>query len=139
MAIEWTEELGTGVAEIDDQHKELFRRINCLLDACGQGKGRHEVGRMIGFLDDYVISHFSAEERSMLEGAYPQYDRHRQEHEAFIAQMTDLKQKFHVEGSGVHVVLLTIRTSVDWLATHIRKTDRAMGAYLREKSVQGRA
>ncbi len=36
MAIEWTMGLSTGVDEIDDQHKELFKRINRLLDACNQ-------------------------------------------------------------------------------------------------------
>jgi hypothetical protein len=30
MAIKWTEELATGVSAIDDQHKELFARINTL-------------------------------------------------------------------------------------------------------------
>jgi len=38
MAIEWTNDLATGVSEIDYQHKELFRRINSLLDACREGK-----------------------------------------------------------------------------------------------------
>lgn len=43
MAIEWTDELATGVNKIDNQHKELFKRINNLLDACNQGKGKDEV------------------------------------------------------------------------------------------------
>ena len=58
MAIQWNEELATGVLEIDNQHKEIFARINRLLEASSQGKGKQEVGRMIDFLGDYVISHF---------------------------------------------------------------------------------
>lgn len=65
MAIEWTQDLSTGSDEIDNQHKELFRRINSLLDACNQGKGREEIGKTVQFLEDYVITHFSAEEEYM--------------------------------------------------------------------------
>ena len=62
MAIEWTEDLATGVNKIDNQHKELFKRINNLLEACNQGRGKNEVEKVIKFLDDYVIIHFSEEE-----------------------------------------------------------------------------
>ena len=33
MAVTWTDDLATGVNKIDDQHKELFSRINSLLVA----------------------------------------------------------------------------------------------------------
>ncbi len=139
MKMEWTEDLSTAVTEIDNQHKELFKRVNCLIDACGEGKGRDEVGRMIGFLDDYVINHFSSEERYMLEEAYPRYEQHKQEHEDFIEQMGELRKKFHAEGGGIHVVLLTIRTAVEWLSRHIRKTDRVMAEYLRNRGGEGKS
>ncbi len=131
MGIEWTEDLSTNNAEIDNQHKELFRRVNSLLDACGEGKGKVEVGRVIGFFEDYVITHFSAEEQLMLDSSYEGYKTHKSEHADFIAQIWDLKKKFLIEGGGVNVVLLTIRTSVEWLSNHIRKTDRTMADRLR--------
>ena len=67
MAIEWTEDLATGVPEIDAQHKELFSRINRLLEACNQGQGRAEVGKTLAFLEEYVLIHFSTEEKIMTE------------------------------------------------------------------------
>ena len=30
MAIEWTEDLATSVVEIDDQHKEIFKKMDDL-------------------------------------------------------------------------------------------------------------
>jgi len=131
MGIEWTEDLSTSIETIDNQHRELFRRVNILLDACGQGKGRDEVGRVIGFFEDYVITHFSAEERIMTEAAYPWYDVHKAEHEHFIGKIKDLKKQFLADGAGLHVVLLTVSTAVSWLANHIRKTDKALGEHLR--------
>jgi len=139
MGIEWTEDLRINIEEIDSQHQELFRRVNALLDACGQGKGRNEVGRVIDFFEEYVITHFSAEEQIMTNAAYPWYDAHKEEHVHFIGRIKDLKKTFLTEGSGVHVVLLTVSTAVSWLANHIRKTDRALGEHLRMQKANGGA
>lgn len=73
MSIEWNNSLAIGVAEIDDQHKELFSRFDSLLTACNEGKGRGEVLRVLLFLDDYIKSHFAAEERLQLKHDYPGY------------------------------------------------------------------
>ncbi len=39
MPIEWTQDLAVGVKIIDEQHKEIFRRVDALLEACKAGKG----------------------------------------------------------------------------------------------------
>ncbi len=135
MRVEWTKDLSTTVPEIDEQHKELFSRINSLLEACGRDKGKEVVGRTIAFLDDYVVTHFSTEEGLMARTAYPAYERHKQEHQVFIGRMADLKRKFHNEGADPDVVHLTTRTLVEWLDVHIRETDRALGEYLRSKNI----
>jgi hemerythrin len=36
--MQWTEDLSVGVETIDNQHKELFSRINSLADAIRLGK-----------------------------------------------------------------------------------------------------
>ena len=36
--MEWTNNLATGVPEIDNQHKEIFNRVNKLSAACSEGK-----------------------------------------------------------------------------------------------------
>ena len=131
MAIQWTEDLATDVPEIDAQHKELFGRINSLLESCNQGKGRTEVGKTISFLEEYVLIHFSTEEKIMLDQRYPDYAGHKAQHVHFISNMDALKQQFEKEGPSVHIVLLTNHTVVDWLRSHIRKLDRDLGAFLK--------
>ncbi len=130
MAIAWSEDLMTNIEEIDNQHQELFRRVNNLLEACGKGKGRDEVGRILAFFQDYTMSHFSSEEQAMKNAAYPEFERHRSEHIDFVDQISGLKQKLTKEGAGISVILLTIRTAVDWLTAHIRRSDRAFADYL---------
>src|SRR3970282_1435784 len=50
MAFQWRHDLSVGFQEIDDQHKELFRKINDLLESIGQGRGIQEVKNMIKFI-----------------------------------------------------------------------------------------
>jgi len=48
MALEWTDDLATGSEVIDYQHKELFKRINFLMEACrGERQGRSQTGHTI--------------------------------------------------------------------------------------------
>jgi len=133
MPIEWTTDLATGIDEIDGQHKELFKRINKLLDACRQGKGREEVKKVIEFLDDYVVTHFSAEERHMQKHDYPAYLNHKAQHTEFMENFSGLKAQFEKEGPGVSLVITTNRIVVEWLQNHIRKIDTALGAFLKTK------
>ena len=133
MAIEWTEDLATGVNKIDNQHKELFKRINNMLEACNQGKGKNEVERVIKFLEDYVIIHFSEEEKYMTTFDYPEYSTHKGQHSLFIENFSGLKRKFETEGVGVYIVILTNHLVVDWFINHIRKLDKALGGFLKAK------
>jgi hemerythrin len=133
MAIEWSEDLATGVNEIDNQHKELFKRINNMLEACNQGKGKEEVDKVIKFLEDYVVTHFTAEEKYMTTFDYPEYSAHKSQHLWFIENFSGLKRKIETEGVGVHIVILTNNLVVDWLINHIRKLDKALGGFLKAK------
>ena len=133
MSIEWTDDLATGVERIDVQHKELFLRINNLLDACKTGKGREEVKKTIQFLDDYVVTHFTAEETYMQKYTYPEYNSHKLEHQKFAVNFTELKKQFEKDGPGVHMVVATNQIVVDWLQNHIRKVDKALGSFLKTR------
>jgi len=130
MAILWTDDLTTGVKQIDEQHQELFTRINALLEACSQGKGKVEVANVIDFLEGYVITHFAEEERYMIKNSYPAYIAHKAQHAEFMDNFAKLKTSFREEGPGVHIVVTTNRIVVEWLRTHIRKLDKALAEFL---------
>ncbi len=116
---------------IDSQHQELFVRIGNLLDACGEGKGRFEVEKTINFLEEYVISHFKAEETHMIKTGYPAYPEHKKQHTEFMESFDKLKKQFESQGPGLTIVLAANHLLVDWLKNHIRKVDKALGEYLK--------
>ena len=101
MAIEWTEDLATSVVEIDNQHKEIFKKMDDLYSACRKGKGKAEIEKIIEFLKDYVTVHFETEEIYMQEYDYPAYTSHRVEHTGFIKTVVDLKRQLLTEGPNL--------------------------------------
>jgi len=133
MSIEWSEELATGVPEIDAQHRELFNRFGMLLASCNEGKGKEEVLRLLTFLGDYVKTHFATEEALQLKHGYPEYREHKAEHKEFTAQVDRLKTQVAEEGATLSLVILTNKTLVQWLVQHISNTDMRFARFLAQK------
>jgi len=129
MAIDWDDSLTTGVADIDEQHRELFRRFNSLIAACNQGRGREEVLHTLRFLDDYIRRHFREEELLQQRCNFPGYQEHRTQHENFIATTEALTAQFRSEGATLELLVRTNTTLMEWLVSHIRRMDRAFARY----------
>jgi hemerythrin len=131
--IQWTSYLSVGIDFIDDQHKELFNRINILLEACNNGKGKDIISGTLDFLQEYVVQHFQAEEDYMTRFNYPDYAKHKAQHEQFIADLRKIKDQFEAEGASGLIVIQTNRVVVNWLNKHIRNVDTLFGEFLKGK------
>jgi hemerythrin len=123
MQISWTPSLATGVAEVDRQHKELFARVNQLSEAMRQGKGRAEIGQTLDFLGQYVVRHFTEEEKYMDELRCPAAAANRAAHQEFLATFKTLRKRFDDDGGSTTLVLEISDTLFDWLTKHIRAID----------------
>src|SRR5512136_2487135 len=97
IRVSWDRSLETGDPEIDAQHRELFHRIDKLLAATADRRARSEVGRLLTFLGDYVVSHFEAEERLMADSGYPEAAPHRDEHRRFVADYARLFEDYRAD------------------------------------------
>lgn len=133
MAIEWRKSYEVGVEKIDAQHKELFVKINNLLEACSARKGKEEVLNTIDYLGKYVITHFSDEEKLQRDNNYPEYKNHKAAHENFIKDYEKLKARMEEEGVSVNFIVTVNKVVVDWLVKHIGSADKAVGAFLKSK------
>ena len=131
MMVEWTPDLAVGNAEIDGQHKELFERVNTLLEAMREGRGRGEVHQTLDYLERYVVFHFGAEERLMARAGYPQLTVHQHLHAEFIAELAQWKAELE-NGSTLSLTLELQRKLTDWLQNHIGRADRSLATFLRD-------
>jgi len=130
MAIQWDKSLSVGVKSIDEQHQELFRRVNSLLDAMMAAKGKEEVAKLLSFLKDYVVEHFGAEQKLMSQYKYPGLAQHKAQHDAFVKTFLEVHAEFEQKGPSAGLAIRLNSFLGAWLRDHIGTTDRAMGQYV---------
>jgi len=132
--MEWTEKLSIGIATIDNQHRELFKRINKLVAAIKQNRCREEIDGTIKFLEDYARVHFSDEERHMQKAHYAGYEEQQEDHRRYLAALAELKDQAslpRVHGSSYDLSATTNQVVVDWIVDHIMNLDMKFGEFLR--------
>ena len=134
MSLEWNENLASGSSEIDTQHKELFTRVNSLLQAFEKGStAREDVSKIVQFLTEYVVFHFGTEEKHMDRFKYSSTAQHKAQHEQFVKSFLKLKERMLMEGINPALAEDTRQLVVDWLINHIKYSDRALGMFLKHK------
>jgi hemerythrin len=129
-ALQWTPALAVGVAEVDGQHQELFRRAERLIAAL-RGGDRGEVAPLLGFLEGYAVFHFEAEERLMRELGYPGLEEHVQAHRTFREEYARMVLDFHRTGPTALLALTVHNWLSDWLRSHIAGLDQELGRFVR--------
>jgi hemerythrin len=128
--IEWQPSLSVGVLEIDIQHKLLFERFNNFVQACESQADQETVHRLFWFLEAYAVTHFAEEEKLMQQVGYPEYPRHRQQHETFVAEVAKVKERLKSEGPTQELVASMTHFISGWLLQHISVMDHAIGEYV---------
>ncbi len=135
--MQWTEDLSVGVAQIDEQHRELFRRINGLEDAIRNAQCKYTIDSTIEFLAEYAATHFRQEEEVMEACGYPGYAEQAAQHAVFLKALADLKKQAaepRGKGSSYDLSVETNRVVVDWIIAHIMRVDKKLGAFLQRKA-----
>ena len=131
MGYVWTVEWATGLPTIDMQHKQLFKAVNDLLDACSSGQGRCMVDKTLSFLMEYVDRHFKDEEELQEKFRYPDRAKHMLLHEDFRRSVDILAQRLQDEGPSVSLVAKLNTSLGGWLVTHIQSEDKKVAAHIR--------
>lgn len=131
MYVNWDDSFSNGIEIFDTQHKGLFKLINELHDGIREKRNREALGAALGTLMEYTKSHFGDEENAMRIAGYPGYDDHKRQHVAFIAQVSDINERYRA-GDPVMTMEL-VGLLVNWLKNHIQTVDRAYGPHLKAK------
>lgn len=139
MPIQWTQQLSVGVEQIDEEHRELFDRVNRLLEAMAKAKARDELAPLVAFLSDYVSTHFGGEQRLMQQYRYPDTAEHLAQHAYFVGEFKALAAELDKGGPTALVTIKLNRLLCDWLRDHVGTTDRKVGEFLRSAGMTARA
>jgi hemerythrin len=130
---EWKNEYAVNIQSIDAQHQQLFSIGRELYAAMSTGQGKTAVGKVLDRLIQYTASHFAHEERLMQMHKYPDFAKHKAEHDALVKQVLKLQAEFHSGHSTVTVQVLQFVK--DWLEKHIKGTDRQYAPCLKAQKV----
>jgi hemerythrin len=122
----WDETLASGDAKVDQQHRELLKQINLLLQSMTQGRGRNEIEPILDFLGAYVEQHFTWEESCMEKHRCPVAAVNKQAHRRFVEKFRGLRDRFYRDGPTAELVLAVKEEMGDWLVNHIRKIDTGL-------------
>jgi hemerythrin len=127
--LEWTPALAVGDPDIDDQHRELFRRAARLIAALRRDD-RAAVAPTLAYLEVYAVHHFEGEERLMRELGYAGLAEHAAEHRAFRDELAALAAELEARGATALVALTLHNRLSAWLTEHLGGVDLALGRFL---------
>ncbi len=124
----WNESMSTGVAELDAQHKEIFRGVNELHQAMLAGHAREELGKTLTYLAQYAAMHFAKEEECMTKYHCPAAAANMNAHRAFVRKVGVFQEQLKADGATAALVLALRQELADWLNSHICKIDTQLAA-----------
>jgi hemerythrin-like metal-binding protein len=129
----WDESLSVGIKKIDQQHQELVKIINCLVENEDAGGHSEPIAQVLDRLTKYAAYHFETEEALMLQYNYPEYESHRDDHTQFKTKTA----KFCLDALQRKETLPDELLSYlrDWLTHHILKADMKYKPYFLERGL----
>ncbi len=120
------------LAEIDREHQLQIALVDAFERAAGANE-RAEAGRILEQMAVLSKMHFLAEELVMQLHDYPAYEEHASEHADLLKEMHRLVKQ---NAAGKLDITLDLADRLRrTLANHLRGTDYALSAYMREEGI----
>ncbi len=126
--IVWSEEYLIGDARIDQQHQNIVKLINELIEERITAVDSRKFQTLVMELVDYAYSHLTYEEKLLSKIKYPQYDEHKLLHEDYIEQFSDFALETLTFESGTPERMLNFL--IGWWNNHILIEDMKYRPYL---------
>jgi len=131
MAYQWDSSLETGYEKVDNQHKQLIKAVNNLMEASASGKGDKVVMETLEFLTSYAVKHFIDEEKLQVDFNYPDYLNHKRIHDEFKARVGELVKQVNDEGATEKIINEVSTIIGSWLLNHIKGDDFRMATFVK--------
>lgn len=128
VLIEWNQGFSVGIAEMDNQHKQLVVLLNDLYSAMQSKKSSETIGKVLNKLISYTEKHFSDEEEFMKKHSYPGIGSQVKEHKAFTDKVLKFKSDYDSGKTSISVSVTSFLK--DWLVNHISISDKKYGEYI---------
>ena len=132
--IQFSADLEINVPQIDQQHRELFSRINRVIALGAKSVSKEETDKTLKLLSDYVVMHFRDEEALQRQSNFPKMEWHKEQHRLYIENLNKIKQEYEKNGPSVQFTLQLNKSIIDWIVKHIRSADTELGKFLNSQN-----
>lgn len=129
--LEWSEQFGVGVRQLDDGHKELIDLYNGIVWVCEQDLNERSVCERLRSFVSCARHHFAEEEDYMLTVHYDDYVQHKSEHDRVLQDAEDFIENLNgaltlPDGQAI------IKYLKYWLLRHIMTRDAELRKFARK-------
>lgn len=133
----WKDKYEVGVELIDNQHKELFGRVEDFLKVVrsttlGEEKDK-KVNETMEFMKAYVVEHFRDEEEYQLKIGYPDYEKHKQIHDNMVSFVLEVSEEYEKSGYNDALIQKFAGRLLTWLINHVAAEDQKIADYAAKK------
>ena len=131
---QWDDKYSVGIQSIDNQHKEIFKLLNNLLDAMKQGHGSEVTTEILWKLERYAIVHFQKEEFFFQRFNFQESNDHIREHNDFTKKVVSLKADLKSGKITLSFELLNFLKA--WIDHHILVVDKQYSDCFRKNGLR---
>jgi hemerythrin len=129
----WQQQLNLGIEELDEQHREIFRRAKLADDALTSGRSSNVTGELVAFLVEYCQQHFQSEQRLMESKDYPASVQHSQQHAWFSETVRVVREDLADGAPDDEIAKRLNELLLRWLVNHIATFDLQFAEWLKKK------
>ncbi|MFQ3573295.1 MAG: bacteriohemerythrin [Thermodesulfovibrionales bacterium] len=134
--LSWGSLFETKIVEIDNQHKKLVELLNHVHDSVQNKKGKDIMNKALTELVNYTKDHFATEEKYMKQYGYPEFEKHKKEHEDLAKRVAEFQQKYSKSSDDPLLVQELSIFLKSWLTNHIVGTDKKYAPFLLSKGLK---
>ena len=129
--ITWKDFYSVGEPSLDSEHRQILGILNELLEAVEQDSDQQILKSALDRLVQYTLVHFKHEEEVMQGLDYPEFQRHKAQHDRLRKRTIDLRE--HITLVTGHDMLFFLK---EWWLSHIQGEDKKYAPYLELSPVQ---
>jgi hemerythrin len=126
MSIQWSQSLSTHLPQLDEQHRQMIKLLNELVDAITQNHGQQTVTSVLHAMRVYADEHFACEETCMDRHHCPTAAINRTEHNQFRKMIADFEARLSREGVTDALAMQVEEQLAVWVIQHIGSVDREL-------------
>lgn len=133
----WKEKYNLGVTLIDEQHQELFKRVDAFVQTLRSSASWEEkvkkVNDTLEFMNGYVVEHFKDEEEYQRRIGYPGYEEHKKVHDDMVSYVVEITAEYEKSGYNEQLMQQFGGKLLSWLINHVAAQDQKIADYAIEK------